>query len=205
MTFFKRACMALIITIFALAPAHADSTAPSDPAAATISTFYATLTDTMKHGKELGAEGRAQKLAPAVDAAFNIPLMVQFAVGPTWATMAPADHDALTAAFRHYMIADYAHNFESYNGEKFAIDPKVIVRGDDHIVQSTLTPSKGDVVQLNYRMRLAAASWKIIDVFLAGYVSELSTRRSDYAATLASGGASALVKKLNSLADNLEK
>ncbi len=48
-------------------------------------------------------------------------------------------------------------------------------------------------------------AWKIIDVFLAGYVSELSTRRSDYAATIASGGAPALVKKLNALADSLAK
>jgi phospholipid transport system substrate-binding protein len=204
MTFLKHAFTALILTIFAMAPARAD-TVSSDPAAGTISTFYAALTDTMHHGKELGAQGRAQKLAPAIDAAFNIPLMVQFAVGPTWPTMSAADHDALTAAFRRYMIADYAHNFDSYNGEKFTINPTVIVRGDDHIVQSTLTPAKGDVVQLNYRMRAVGPTWKIVDVFLAGYVSELSTRRSDYAATLASGGAPALVKKLNALSDNLEK
>jgi phospholipid transport system substrate-binding protein len=205
MTFLKHACMALVMTVFALAPARADSAAPSDPSAATISAFYATLTDTMKHGKELGAEGRAQKLTPAIEAAFNIPLMVQFAVGPSWAAMPASDHDALIAAFRHYMVADYAHNFDSYNGQKFTIDPKVIVRGDDHIVQSTLTPAKGDPVQLNYRMRQLGETWKIVDVFLAGYVSELSTRRSDYAATVASGGAPALVKKLNALSDGLLK
>ena len=203
MTFLKHACMAIIMAIFALAPAYADSTAPSDPAAATIATFYAALTDTMKHGKELGAEGRFQKLAPAVDAAFNLPLMVQFAVGPSWSTMSPAERDALIAAFRRYTVADYAHNFDSYSGEKFTIDPNVVVRGADHIVQTTLTPAKGDVVTLNYRMRQAGQSWKIVDVFLAGYVSELSTRRSDYASTLASGGASALVKKLNALSNNL--
>lgn len=201
----KRACMALIVSAFAWAPAHAENSASSDPAATTISAFYAVLTDTMKHGKELGAEGRFQKLAPAVDAAFDTPLMVQFAVGPTWSTMSQSDHDALIAAFRRYTIADYGHNFESDSGEKFTIDPNVVVRGADHIVQTTLTPAKGDKVALNYRMRQAGQSWKIVDVFLAGYVSELSTRRSDYASTIASGGAPALVKKLNALSDNLMK
>jgi phospholipid transport system substrate-binding protein len=205
MTFFKHACIALIAMAFALAPAYGDTSAPSDPAAGTISTFYAALTDMMRHGKELGAEGRYQKLAPAVDAAFNIPLMVQFAVGPAWTTMPSADHDALIAAFRRYTIADYTRNFDHDGGEKFAVDPKVIVRGEDHIVRSTLMPPKGDAVSLNYRMRLAGGNWKIVDVFLAGYVSELSTRRSDYASTIASGGAAALVKKLNTLSDNLMK
>lgn len=205
MTFLKHACVALALALFASSSTYADSTAPSDPAAATISTFYAALTDTMKHGKELGPEGRFQKLAPAVDAAFNTPLMIQFAVGPNWTSMSPADQATLTAAFRRYMVADYAHNFASFNGEKFTIDPKVVVRGADHIVQTTLTSAKGDPVSLNYRMRLAGDSWKIVDVFLAGYVSELSTRRSDYAATVASGGAPALTKKLNALSDNLLK
>lgn len=205
MTFLKHACVALILALFASTPVQAESPASSDPAAATISTFYAALTDTMKHGKELGAEGRFNKLAPAIDAAFDTSLMIQFAVGPSWSSMSPADQTALTAAFRRYMIADYAHNFASFNGEKFSIDPKVVVRGPDHIVQTTLTPPKGDPVSLNYRMRLAGDSWKIVDVFLAGYVSELSTRRSDYAATVASGGAPALTKKLNALSDGLLK
>jgi phospholipid transport system substrate-binding protein len=203
MTFLKQICMALVAAIFALAPAHAETAVSSDPAAATIATFYSILTDTMKHGKELGAEGRFQKLAPAVDAAFNIPLMAQFAVGPAWATMSPSDRDAVIAAFRRYTAADYAHNFDSYSGKRFTIDPNVVVRGADHIVQTMLMPGKGDAVTLNYRMRQSGDSWKIVDVFLAGYVSELSTRRSDYAATIASGGGAALAKKLNILSSNL--
>lgn len=203
MKYLKHAFMALIFSVIAFAPAQAQTSASSDPAATTIANFYATLTDTMKHGRELGAEGRFQKLAPAVDAAFNIPVMVQFVVGPSWSTMSPADQQAVTAAFRRYTIADYAHNFDSFSGERFVINPTVIVRGADHVVQTTLYPAKGDPVTLNYRMRQVGESWKIVDVFLQGYVSELSTRRSDYAATVTSGGGGALAKKLNSLASSL--
>jgi phospholipid transport system substrate-binding protein len=52
-------------------------------------------------------------------------------------------------------------------------------------------------------MREAAGGWKIIDVFLNGYVSELAMRRSDFASTLASGGAPALVAKMNQISDGL--
>jgi phospholipid transport system substrate-binding protein len=54
-------------------------------------------------------------------------------------------------------------------------------------------------------MRQSGGSWKVIDVYLNGFVSELATRRSDFAATLSSGGAPALVKKINDLADNVMK
>jgi len=52
-------------------------------------------------------------------------------------------------------------------------------------------------------MRQAGDSWRIIDIFLEGYVSELATRRSDFSATVGSGGAPALTKKMSDLADAL--
>ena len=48
-------------------------------------------------------------------------------------------------------------------------------------------------------------SWKIIDVYLNGSISELATRRSDFGATVSSGGAPALIKKINDLSDGLMK
>ena len=200
---FKQACVvfaAMVCGVYATPAASA-----ADPASATISNFYATLTDSMQHGKELGMQGRMHKLAPAIDAAFNIPLMAQFTVGPSWAAMPQADRDAVIAAFRRYTITDYARNFDSYNGQHFTIDPNVIVREPDHIVQTKLIPAKGDPVALNYRMRQTGAAWKIVDVFLDGFVSELSTRRSDYASTVAAGGGVALAKKLDALSDDLAK
>jgi phospholipid transport system substrate-binding protein len=52
-------------------------------------------------------------------------------------------------------------------------------------------------------MRESGGSWKVIDVFLEGYVSELAMRRSDFAATLAGGGAPALVARMDQLSNNL--
>jgi phospholipid transport system substrate-binding protein len=62
---------------------------------------------------------------------------------------------------------------------------------------------KGEAVPFIYRMHQTDGSWKVVDVFLNGYVSELATRRSDFSATLARGGPSGLVKQIDALSDKL--
>jgi phospholipid transport system substrate-binding protein len=42
----------------------------------------------------------------------------------------------------------------------------------------------------------SGGSWKIIDVFLSGTISELAARRSEYSLVLRTGGAPALVDLL---------
>lgn len=201
---FKTVAAAAVIALSVLATSHAFA---ADAAVAKIQNFYDALTATMKHGPQLGVQGRFNKLAPAVDAAFNLPVMTAFAVGPTWATTSPADQKSLIDAFRRMTIASYASNFKSDEGEKFIVKPSVaqVPGGTDEMVQSELDPKTGTPVALNYRMRQAGVDWKIIDVFSAGYVSELTLRRSDFSSVVAAGGAPGLIKKMNDLSDNMLK
>jgi len=197
MTWWRHAALAFALVVMSV-PARA-----ADPAAERIQTFYNSLTDTMKKGPQLGMQGRFQSLEPAVDATFDISAMIQFIVGYAWSGMKEGDKTALTAAFRRMTVANYAANFERYDGEQFNVDPNVQQRGPDKIVQTTLVPKGDKPIPLIYRMREASGGWKVIDVFLNGYVSELATRRSDFASTLASGGATALVAKMNQTSDGL--
>ena len=185
-----------------LAPA-AKAQAP-DPAVQQVQTFYDALLDAMKHAKDLGVRGRYDKLKPVVAQTFDLPDMVRFAVGPGWITMPAADQQALLASFERMTVASYANNFNGYDGEKFVVDPVATVRGTDRVVQSKLI-TKSQTVPFNYRMRQFGGSWKILDIYLNGYVSQLATQRSDYGSTLAAGGAPALVKKLDALSDKLTK
>jgi phospholipid transport system substrate-binding protein len=189
----------LFVTLSAPAARAAD-----DPAAQTIQGFYDGLLDSMKHAKELGLNGRYQKLKPVIEQAYDLRTMTGLAVGPNWSSMAPGDQQALIAAFERMTIANYAKNFDGYDGEKFEVDPAVQTRGPDRIVQSKLV-TKDMTVPFTYRMRNTSGSWKIIDVFLNGTISELATRRSEFSATLSSGGAAALIKKINEIADNVMK
>jgi phospholipid transport system substrate-binding protein len=173
----------------------------SDPAVARIDAFDQALVEMLKAGPSLGVKGRYQKLAPTVQASFDLPLMTQFAVGPSWSSMSGADHQALITAFGRLSTASYARNFDKFTGEKFEVDPNVATRGPDKIVKSQLI-SGGKTVNLTYRMRQSGGAWKIVDVYFDA-ISQLTTRRSDFAAPLAAGGAKGLVAHLNETADKL--
>ena len=180
------------LAVMGAAPAHA---AQTDPAAARIESFDRALLEVMKQGPELGAKGRLRRLEPVVEETFDLPLMTRFAVGPTWSTISEADHQALIRAFARLTAASYAHNFDRYDGERFDVSPQVQTRGPDKIVSVRLTPQGRASVQLTYRMRQADSGWKIVDVYY-GAVSQLTTRRSDFAGPLSSGGPKGLVAHL---------
>ena len=189
----------------AAAPAMAVHAQASDPGVAQIETLDASLMDLMKQASSLGADGRYRKIRPVVEQVYDLPTMTRFAVGPKWATLAPADQTALVQAFARLTAASYAHNFDGYSGERFAVDPAVQSRGPDKLVRAHIL-STGKPVDLTYRMRQAAdGRWKIIDVYYNGSISELTTRRSDFASSIDSGGAPALLKKIDALADKLMK
>ena len=200
----RRAIVAVAALLLAAAPAASLAAPPTDPAAVRVDAFDHALIEVMKGGATLGVKGRARKIAPAVEAAFDLPTMTRFAVGPKWADLSAGERDSLTAAFTRLSVASYAHNFDSFSGERFDLDPNVQVRGPDRIVQCKLVPPHDKPVSLLYRMRQTASGWKIIDVYYDG-VSQLTTRRADFAQPLASGGAAGLLGHLDALTEKLLK
>ena len=185
----------LTILAAALTLSASGALAADDPAAARVEAFDAQLTSVMKDGPTLGANGRYRRLSPVVQDAFDLALMTRFAVGPAWASMSDADHQALVRAFGRLTAANYAHNFDRYDGERFEVSPTVQTRGPDKVVQSRLIPKDHAPVNLAYRMRQSGGAWKIVDVYYDG-VSQLTTRRSDFAQPVAAGGAKALLTHL---------
>jgi phospholipid transport system substrate-binding protein len=202
---FKRLPLMLALMALIAAPLAAGSArAATDPAAVQIESFDTALLDSMKAGSSLGAKGRYRKLAPVIQRTFDLTAMTRFAVGPAWSTFTPAQQQAATEAFGRLTIASYAHNFASYDGERFDIDPTVQTRGPDKIVQTHLIRASDAPVALLYRMRESGGTWKVIDIYF-GSISQLTTRRSDFAAPVAAGGAAGLIAHLNVLIDNLMK
>jgi phospholipid transport system substrate-binding protein len=190
---------ALLVTTLALAAVPVRAQAPSDPAAATVQNFYDSLTASMKAGGT--AKSRYEKLKPAVEQDFDLAGMTALSVGPTWASIPVGDQKTLVDAFERMTIANYARNFDSYSGEKFTVDPAVAQRGSDKFVKSSLKPASGDAIAFNYRLHQAGDSWKIVDVYLAGNISQLAQKRADFASTLSSSGAQGLAKRIDALAD----
>ena len=187
------------LLICALAAPALPAWAADDPAAVSVQNFYDALTASMKAGG--GTKARFDKLKPAVEQDFDLPGMTALSVGPSWASIPAADQKSLVDAFGRMTVANYARNFDSYSGEKFIVDPDVTQRGNDKYVKSTLQPAGGAPVAFNYRLHQVGNSWKIVDVYLAGNISQLAQKRADFASTLSASGPQGLAKKIDALAD----
>jgi len=176
-----------------------------DPAVAPIRAFYDALLAAMKQADQLGVRGRYDKLAPVIRSTFDLPAMTRIAVGPDWTAIPPEQQTALQDNFARMTIATYANRFDGYSGQSFEVDPEILSRNTGRIVRTKLLRPKEEPVTLNYLMRGSGDSWKIVDIYLSGTISELATQRSECGAILKSGGPSALIESLRQQIDKLMK
>ncbi len=190
------AALALGLAVLGWSPAHAAD------ASDTVRGFYDALLNTMKDGPKLGAKGRFEKLEPVIKQSFDIQYMARMTVGPSWTKLNDTQQQQMMAAFARFIAAQYADNFDSYSGEKLRVE-KETDSSFGRVVESQIVPPKGDAVQINYLVRQEGNRWQIADVYLAGTISELSVRRSEFGAVLRRDGIDGLIRMLNTKADTL--
>ncbi|MDE2488561.1 MAG: ABC transporter substrate-binding protein [Alphaproteobacteria bacterium] len=193
----RRMFAAAAIAAIGLAPFGVARAAPADPAAARVEALCNGVVEAVKDTPSGGLQARAHRIQPVVEQNFEISMMAEFAIGPQWAKIPPAQRTQLTAALTRHTAARYAQEFDSYTGQKCLVDPAVQTRGPDKLVKSQIVDPH-DRSSVNYRLRQYGGVWKVIDVYYEG-VSQLATERADFAGVLASGGAPALVARLNEL------
>jgi phospholipid transport system substrate-binding protein len=198
-----RGARTLALAGIALGFALAASPAPAVAAGSdTVRNLYDQLLATMRNGPALGASGRYARLAPVVRQAFDIPFMTRLAVGPEWATLNEAQRQQVTQAFERYVAAIYAERFDNYSGERLQVTGERSSPGGT-IITSQIVKSNGEPVNVNYLMRNNGGVWQIADVYLDGTISELATRRSEFASILRTGGINGLIQALNTKANAL--
>jgi phospholipid transport system substrate-binding protein len=173
-----------------------------DPAARHIQSYYQQLIPTLQQAGRLSVRERDRRFTPAIASAFDFATMARLATGPVWSSFSGAQQAAVRDAFTRFLIADYASEVTDYSGESFVVDPQTSPesRGGGEIVKTKLLQPGGRTVQINYLVR----GGRVIDVYLNGTVSDLATRRDEFASILAGGGgADALVKKLRERTETL--
>src|SRR5882757_7484785 len=174
--------------------------APS-AAAAHIQTYYQELMPTIRQAARLTVRERDKRFAPAITAAFDLPTMTRLAVGPPWKSFSPAQQATVQEAFTRFIVADYASQIKDYSGESFVVDPQTSPesRGGGEIVKTKLLQPGGRTVNINYLVR----GERVVDIYLNGTISDLATRRDEFASIIAAGGADALIKKLRDRTETL--
>jgi phospholipid transport system substrate-binding protein len=170
-------------------------------AAAHIQTYYQELMPTIQQAGRLSVRERDKRFAPAITTFFDLATMTRLAIGPAWKNFSPAQQAAAQEAFTRFMIAEYASQINDYSGESFVVDPQTspVSRGGGEIVKTKLLQPGGRTVNINYLVR----GGRVIDVYLNGTISDLATRRDEFASIIATGGADGLIKRLQDRTQSL--
>ncbi|HUC17867.1 MAG TPA: ABC transporter substrate-binding protein [Acetobacteraceae bacterium] len=184
-------------------PAMADAAA--DAPTAPIEQLDTALLAAMRAGSgNAPFAARYAALDPVIAQVFDLGTVLAGAVGFSWPTLGTAQKAALAAVFRRYTVSTYVSNFDSYDGQSFAVSPSVRNVGNGEIVVKTqLLRRRQSPVEIDYVMRLRPDGWKVVDVLTDGSISQVAVQRSDFQGLLASGGATALVAGLERKIANL--
>jgi len=179
-------------------PVHAAPAGGGD----TVQGLYDALLSTMKNGRILGQSGRFTQLAPVIRRTFDIASMVRLSVGSSWAGLSEAQRQQVSESFGRYISAIYADRFDSYDGQKLEVTSEQPAPSGV-IVKSQIIKANGEPVKVDYMMRRNGESWLISDIYLDGAISEVATRRSEFATILKNDGIDGLIAALNRKADIL--
>ncbi len=184
------------------APAIPGSSAPQT----VVFTLQAALLQVMQQAEELGFEGRYELLEPVVAATFDVRFMGSKSVGRYWNKLDTAQQTVWLSKFAGYLTANYAGNFNQYDGESFEVLGEEASSRNTRVVLTRLNVPGGEAVVLNYRLREARpGEWRIIDIYLKGTVSELALRRSDFSTTLKDKGFEELTVAIDKKIADLRK
>jgi len=184
--------LAVIVGLFACGP----RAWAAESATGTIDGLHAAMLSVIRDAATTTYQQRFDALAPAIDKAYDLDFMARKSLGKGFDALSAEDKARWVAAFRNYMIGNFAGRFKAFEGQRFETLGEEPAAQDTVLVKSRLIDPK-ESVDLNYRMRRTeSGDWKIVDVYLKGTVSEVALRRSDFTATLDREGFPALMKSI---------
>jgi phospholipid transport system substrate-binding protein len=183
--------LSVAVIASATEPAAPANPAATDPAAtavapapatasAAIDALHASLLDVMKNAVALGYSGREQRLKTVIPRYFDVNEMAKKSLGPHWNSLDPASRQRYLDTFARFTVANYAGRFDGYSGQSFETLGETPGPRDTMIVKSRLIDPTDKNIDLNYRMHRTDGTWKVVDVYLDGTVSELALRRSEF-------------------------
>jgi len=190
------------ISIFVLSCALTFAANAADGPGAAVEKLHGTLLQNMKNAADLKFEGRKGNLEPVVREVFNLETMTRVSTGAAWRNMSEQERADMVGAFTDWTIANYASQFDGFDGERFEMTG-VSDAGRGNVLVNTELHAEGETVALNYRLREKDGAWRIIDIYMDGAVSQLAMRRGEFASVLGNGGVASLIDHMRALTTKL--
>jgi len=199
----RRLVALLGLAVMIALPAAAQTDRDPLPPRAVVDRLQESLEQTLREAEALGVQGRFEQLRAPVAAAYDIEVMIKTIVGRHWRAASEAQRQDLARAFGDFTVALYASRLKSYSGQTFMTFGAVEGPRGTRLVPARILRPRKEAVDLTYVLRKNGQRWGIVDVITGGGISELATRRSEFAATLRRGGVAALITALRAKVNTL--
>ncbi|MDH5209129.1 MAG: ABC transporter substrate-binding protein [Burkholderiaceae bacterium] len=142
-----------------------------------------------------------EKVLPYVD----FQKMTRLAVGRGWRQATPEQRTALTREFRSLLVRTYSGALSQVQDHKVELRPFRAQPGDtDVLVRTNIVASRGDPIQIDYRLEKVDAGWKIYDVNILG-VWLVENYKTQFASEINANGVDGLIKTLTERNKQLEQ
>ena len=123
--------------------------------------------------------------------------MTQLSVGPGWRNATPEQRAALTREFRTLLVRTYSGALAQVSDHKVELRPfRAQPTDTDVIVRTQVVASRGDPIQLDYRLEKTDGGWKIYDINILG-VWLVENYKSQFSSQVNSSGIDGLIKTLS--------
>ena len=157
------------------------------------------ILDTAKNDKDIQAGNQKRvydmvetKILPYID----FPRMTSLAAGKNWRDATPDQQKQLINEFRTLLVFTYSGAITQIKDQRVEFKPMRSAPEDTEVeVRSQVIQTRGEPVQLNYRLEKLPAGWKIYDINVLG-AWLVETYKGSFTAEISKSGIDGLIKTL---------
>ena len=133
------------------------------------------------------------KILPYID----FQRMTSLAAGKSWRDATPDQQQQLIKEFRTLLVFTYSGAITQIKDQRVEFKPLRAAPDDTEVeVRSQVIQSRGDPIQLNYRLAKSATGWKIYDINVLG-AWLVETYKGTFTETISKSGIDGLIKTLS--------
>jgi phospholipid transport system substrate-binding protein len=123
--------------------------------------------------------------------------MTSLAAGKSWRDATPDQQKQLTTEFRNLLVFTYSGAISQIKDQRLEFKPYRADPSDTEVeVKTQVIQSRGEPVQLNYRLAQSPGGWKIYDINVLG-AWLVETYKGTFANEISKGGIDGLIKTLS--------
>ena len=132
-----------------------------------------------------------------IESSYNVEKMISTVIGNRWKNISDQDKKKLKNSFKKYIAKNYISQFRKIKNPEFRNIVEKKIGEKFKLINSKLILANEEI-KIDYLLTFENDQWKIFDILLAGSISEIATKKSEFQKYLANGNYELLIKKLES-------